>query len=140
MEIQFKKFSSKAVKPFLATQGSGCYDLCSANEYQIHPNIGLEIPHGFIGKIFTRSSWVLKFTSVEGRVIDSGYRGSIKIICHNKSTTSYDIETGQSIAQIAFFRSEIVKFVEVLNFEVLNFEVLTLHGEKGFGFTDTDYC
>ena len=64
MEIQFKKFSNKAVQPFLATPGSGCFDLCSADIYLISPNsvqeintdIGVAIPHGFIEKIFTRSS------------------------------------------------------------------------------------
>ena len=139
MKIQFKKFSSEATEPFLATEGSGCYDLCSAGDYEISPSsvqftetsIGVAIPRGFIGKIFTRSSWALKFTSVEGGVIDSDYRGSIKIIFHNKSSNCFHVKTGQFIAQIGFFRSEIVDFVEVSNFEKN-----TLRGEKDFGSTN----
>ena len=83
MEVQLKKFSSKVVEPFLATPGSGCFDLCSAENYLIYPksvqeintDIGFAIPPGFIGKIFTRSSWAIKFASVQGGVIDSDYRG-----------------------------------------------------------------
>ena len=139
MEIQFKKFSNKAVKNFLATAGFGCHDVCSEDNYLIFPNsvqvintgIGFAIPHGFIGKIFTRSSWALKFTSVEGGVIDSDYRGEVKVICHNKSTEWQQINKGQSIAQIGFFRSEIINFDEVFNFEGKS-----LRGEKGFGSTD----
>ena len=94
MEIKFKKFSNKAFETFLAMPGSGCFDLCSAYKYLIYPNsvqeintdIGVAIPHGFIGKIITRNSWVLKFMSVEGGVIDSDYRGKIKVIFHNKSS------------------------------------------------------
>ena len=124
MEIQFKRFSNKTVEPFLAMPGSGCFDLCSADNYLIYPNsvqeintdIGAAIPYRFIGKIFTRSSWALKLTSVEGGVIDSDYRGKIKAICHNKSPYWHNITIGQSVAQIAFFRNEKVKFVKVLNF------------------------
>ena len=121
--------------------GSGCYDLCSADKYLIFPNsvqeintdIGVAIPHGFIGKIFTRRSSALTFTSVAGGVIDSDYRGKIKVICHNKSTIFHTILSRQSIVQIVFFRSEIVNFVKVTNFEDK-----TLRGEKGFDSTDVD--
>ena len=104
MGFKFKKFSSSAVVPFLATSGSGCFDLCSVDNYLIEPNsvkvintdVGIAIPNGFLGKIFTRSSWALKFKSVEGCVIDSDYRGKIKVICHNNV----------SVAQICFFKSD----------------------------------
>ena len=59
LEIQFKKFSNKAVQPFLTTPGSDCFDICSADNYLIYPNsvqmiqtdVGLVISHGFFGKI-----------------------------------------------------------------------------------------
>ena len=87
----------------------------------------------FIAKLFTRSSWALKFTSVEGEVIDSDYRGSIKIIFHSKSSNCFHVKSGQSIAQIVFFRSETGEFVEVANFDEN-----TLRGEKDFGSTNDD--
>ena len=134
MEIPFKIFSNKAVQPFLATPGSTSFDLCSTNNYLIYPNsvqgintnIGVAIPHSF-----TRSSWAIKFTSVEGGVIDSDYRGKIKVICHDKSSNWHKTVTGKSIAQIAFFRSKKIKFVKVSNFEDK-----TLRGDKGLGSTD----
>ena len=139
MEFKFKNFSSKAVKPFLATEGSGCYDLCYADEYLIYPNsvqvintdIGIAIPQGFIGKIFTRSNWALTFTSVEGGVIDSDYRSKIKVICHKKSPNFHTIPTGQSISHICFFKTEIVKFTKGKDFQ----DIIS-RGEKGFGSTD----
>ena len=83
----------------------------------INTDIGIAIPQGFIGKIFIRSNWALKFTSVEGGIIDSDYRGKIKVVCHNKSTNFHTIPTDKSIAQICFFKTEIVKFTEVKDFE-----------------------
>ena len=38
MKIQLKKFSSNATEPFLVTEDSDCYDLCSAGDDEISPN------------------------------------------------------------------------------------------------------
>ena len=132
MEVQLKKCVSKVVEPFLVTPGSGCFDLCCAENYLIYSksvqviNIDFAVPPGFIGKIFTRSSWALKFTSAQGRVIDSDYRGKVKIICHNNLTSWHNITVGQSVAQITFLKSEKVKFNKVKD------KVVKLYEENKF--------
>ena len=86
--FDLKKFANSAVKPFVGTAVSSYHDLCSAGEYLIYPNsvqvintdIGIAILYVFLGKIFTRRSWALKITCVEGGVVDSDYRGKIKVI------------------------------------------------------------
>ena len=90
MKIKFKRFSSRAIPPSLATSGSACFDLFSAEEKIIPPNlchcvktdIGLAILRG---KIHVRSSWAKRFTPVGSKVIDSNYRGDIAVVFHNHS-------------------------------------------------------
>ena len=97
--------------------GSACYDLCSGNDYLIYPNstqkintdLGLETPGGFGGKIYTGSTWAKKYTCVEGGVIDSDYRGKIKLIFHNHSVNWFNIVKGESVAQIFFHIREPVR-------------------------------
>ena len=114
MEVLYKKFSDRVVVPFLATPGSACYELCSVNDYLIYPkscqviitDIGLVIPNGYFGKIYTRNSWAKKYSCVEGGIIDSDYRGKIYIIFHNHSANWLNISKGQSVAQPCFHKTE----------------------------------
>ena len=48
-----------------------------------------------------------------GGVIDSDYRGNISIILTNLCQRTFEIEIGDRIAQLMFFKKEEVDFVEV---------------------------
>lgn len=88
MNVRFKKLSPKAVTPSYAKDGDAGMDM-TAIAYTIDPNhdfieyntgIAIEIPKGFVGLIFPRSSvskMDLTLTNCVG-VVDSGYRGEIK--------------------------------------------------------------
>ena len=55
------------------------------------------------GKIFSRSGQFLRDkVTVEEGVIDSDYRGTLKIL-FNHSSNAFKIKKGQRIAQIVFF-------------------------------------
>ena len=64
-------------------------------------------------------------------LIDSDYQGQVFISCWNRSSTSYDIEPGERVAQMVFVPVEQVRFNVVENFEDSN------RGAGGFGHTGT---
>ena len=119
--------------------GSACCEIFYVNDYLIYPescqvistDIGLVIPNGYFGKIYTRSSWAKKYTCVEGAVIDSDCRGKIYVIFHNHSVNWLNISKGQSVAQICFHKKEPIRFKDVFDFEYN-----TQCGEGCFGSTN----
>ena len=95
MKIKVKKFSTPTTTPPLATPGSACFDLFSAEE-KIIPSrccvcikTGFAIPKGYFGKIHARSSWAKRFTGVGGGVMDSDFRGDIVVLFHSYSDNWY---------------------------------------------------
>ena len=114
--VKFKKISHLAKAPEKAHQGDAGFDLF-ATEFN-HPSgedtgkyieartgISLEIPEGHVGLIFPRSSIskTKHYLRNSVGVIDSGYRGEIKLrFSFDDSSSSYGI--GDKIAQIAFLK------------------------------------
>jgi len=64
-------------------------------------------------------------------LIDSDYQGQVFISCWNRSTTSYDIQPGERIAQMVFVAVEQVRFNIVEDFED------SQRGAGGFGHSGT---
>lgn len=65
--------------------------------------VHVAIPEGHVGMLFVRSSTGIKRNLVLSNgtgIIDSGYRGAIKISLHNTGTTGQQIKAGQYIAQL----------------------------------------
>lgn len=88
MKINIKKLDEKAVIPIYASEGDAGMDLIAisadfSNEQYIEYGTGLaiEIPEGYVGLIFPRSSNSKKDLQLCNSVgiIDSGYRGEIKL-------------------------------------------------------------
>jgi dUTP pyrophosphatase len=90
MQVKIKKINPSAVIPTYAKAGDAGMDVIatsviSEDVFQITYGLGiaLEIPNGFVGLVFPRSSirkTDLSLTNCVG-VIDSGYRCSIYNIC-----------------------------------------------------------
>ena len=93
MKVKFKKLHPDAVIPkygkpgdagmdLTAVLSEGIYDSIhdSNTKIMVDSGISVEIPEGYVGLVFTRSS--IQSTGVRSTncvgVIDSGYRGSIK--------------------------------------------------------------
>ena len=137
MKIKFRKFSSRAVEPFLATTGSACYNLSSAEELMISPrschciktDIGLSIPKGYFG-------YFLEGAGQKSYYDDSDYRGNIIVIFHNYSHNWFHIHESDKIAQISIQ----TKVSNIVFEEVKNFEDKTERGEGGFGSTNKKTC
>lgn len=87
MKVKFKKLSPKAVTPTYAKEGDAgldvtCigYQIDKENNYiEYFTGLALELPKGYVGLIFPRSSVSktdLQLANCVG-VVDSGYRGEI---------------------------------------------------------------
>jgi len=128
--------------PAYATSQSAGMDLLAAvfepavvkaGEIAIIPTgIGIALPEGFEAQIRPRSGLAAKFgvtvLNAPG-TIDADYRGEIKVILINHSSSDFVIERGMRIAQMVIARYEHVILEEVQSLED------TSRGAKGFGST-----
>lgn len=109
-QIRFKKLYPEAQMPTYAHPGDAGMDLYASKEATvwayhraiISTGIAMEIPRGYFGMIRPRSGLAVKhgITATSSGVIDSGYRGEIKVLLHNLGTQDYDIAVGDRIAQL----------------------------------------
>ena len=102
----------------------------SRNRSLVGTGIRLEIPDGYVGLIWPRSGLAIKKGIDCGAgVIDSCYRGEIKVLLFNHSDTEFQIEPGDRIAQILIQKIERVQFIPVSELSE------TTRSEEGFGST-----
>lgn len=88
--------------------GDAGYDLFSVGEYVLAPQqqaridsgLHLEIPAGYVGLVKDRSSLALAGLHTLAGVIDSAYRGELKILLVNLSARACRIRAGQRVAQL----------------------------------------
>jgi dUTP pyrophosphatase len=128
--------------PAYATSQSAGMDLLAAifeptvvkaGEIAIIPTgIAIALPEGFEAQIRPRSGLAAKFgitvLNTPG-TIDADYRGEIKVILINHSSSDFVIERGMRIAQMVVARYEHIILEEVQSLEG------TSRGAKGFGST-----
>lgn len=92
----------------------------------------MELPVGFEAQIRPRSGLALKhgisILNSPG-TIDADYRGELKILLINLSTTEFEIGNGDRIAQMVISRHEQV------NWEEVNILTETIRGAGGYGHT-----
>ena len=92
--------------------------------------IRLEIPEGHVGLIWPRSGLaVKKGIDCGAGVIDSHYRGEIKVLLFNHSDNEFQIEQGDRIAQLLIQKVERVEFLPADGLSE------TTRGQMGFGST-----
>ena len=86
MEVKIKRLYENAIIPQYAKAGDAGLDLTAVDYYYdlegnvvYHTGLAIEIPEGYVGLIFPRSSICKKDLSLTNAVgvIDSGYRGEI---------------------------------------------------------------
>ena len=141
MKVRIKKLNETAVIPSYAKDGDAGMDLVatsiiSSTSTQITYGIGLalEIPKGFVGLIFPRSSvrkTRLMLSNCVG-VVDSGYRGELQATfnkINNDSVSENDYKVGDRIAQIMIIPHPPIEFEEADELSD------TERGEGGFGST-----
>lgn len=121
MVVKFKKLNERAVVPTFAKAGDAGLDL-TATSYQLNTEYGVweygtdlavEIPQGYVGLIFPRSSIYKTDLSLANSVgvIDSGYRGELRVIFRNHDLVTYRV--GDRVAQLVILPIPPVTPVEV---------------------------
>jgi dUTP pyrophosphatase len=142
MIVNIKKIHPEAVIPTYAKDGDAGIDLVATSIISETPSqityglgIALEIPEGFVGLVFPRSSirkTRLQLSNSVG-VIDSGYRGELQATFSKITTTienqKNDYKVGDRVCQITIIPYPPIEFNEVN--ELSNTE----RGEGGFGST-----
>ena len=79
------------------------------------------IPKGLFGKIFSRYGLFLNHSiTAECGVIDSCYRGIVKVLLFNHSDNVFSVQVGQRITQIVFLEKSDAKFQMVQSSDQLN--------------------
>lgn len=126
MKIRFKKLSDKAKIPMRAHVGDAGYDLCSTKittevgedaklVIVYHTDLSVEIPEGYAGFLFSRSSIFKKSLTLTNCVgiIDSGYRGGImaKFKCNTDVVPSVYKE-GERFAQLVILPYQTIEWEE----------------------------
>ena len=89
-------------------RGDAGYDLYSVESYRLPPGeralvetgLHLEIPAGYVGLVKDRSSLAYAGLHTLAGVIDSAYRGELKILLVNLADEPIHIRAGQKVAQL----------------------------------------
>tara|TARA_R100000030_G_scaffold87391_2_gene71084 strand:- start:2126 stop:2551 length:426 start_codon:yes stop_codon:yes gene_type:complete len=141
MKVKIKKLDAGARIPKYSKRGDAGMDLYAVTQkFDSHGNyvygtgLAMEIPEGYVGLIFPRSSISKTAHSLRNAVgvIDSGYRGEIMMKFDINTHNSPVYNVGDRIAQIIIMPYPQVEFEEVA--ELSDSE----RGSGGFGSTGTN--
>lgn len=141
MRVSVKRLDPELPLPRYAHAGDAGLDLLASGSVTLAPGeraavatgLAVAIPEGYAGLVLPRSGRALKeglgVANAPG-LIDSGYRGEVKVIVVNLDPrNTIKIERGDKVAQLVVQRVEGAELVEVDEFPD------TPRGSGGFGST-----
>ena len=148
MKVRIKKINPSAVIPSYAKDGDAGMDLVATRiisnttfDVSYGTDLAIEIPEGFVGLVFPRSS-IRKYELILSNsvgVIDSGYRGEIQATFKKENgLDSLAYKIGDKIAQIIIYQVELPDFSEVPESVPLYTRTPTISNRKDNGFGSTD--
>lgn len=122
MQIKFKKLIPAAKAPKQGTPGSAGFDLTAiTREYdennqvwEYSTGIAVEIPKGFVGLIFPRSS-VFRTGVILSNccgVIDSDYRGDVKVKFYSLWELQVPYQIGERVCQLVIVPTPEVEYIQ----------------------------
>ncbi len=132
------KLYEDAILPTRANLDDAGLDLYASDDIIVPPEqvkqvgtgIAIEIPRSYAGLVTPRSGLASKYQisilNTPG-VIDSGYRGEVKVLLYNHSAYSYTIAKGDRIGQLVIVPAPLFDIVEVGTLST------TERGDGGFG-------
>ena len=125
IELAIRRLRDDAVVPERAYEGDAGLDLAACERLELGPGeravvgtgLAVAIPEGFAGFVQPRSGLAdrngITIVNSPG-LIDSGYRGELKVILHNTDRTDpFVIEPGMRIAQLVVLPVPEVELLEV---------------------------
>lgn len=142
MNINFKKLHGLAVTPQYAKNGDAGLDLVVTEVNVINPflveyrfGIALEIPENYYADLRPRSSIYKTLQSMCNSVglIDSGFRGELKMMCYKIPFLSKTYKIHEVAAQLVILPFPQINLIPKTKLTE------TERGEGGFGHTTTIY-
>ena len=130
--------SKTARLPKKGSDHSAGYDLYSSekivipakNKALVSLGISMAIPLGCYGRIAPRSGLAVRnFIDVGAGVVDSDYRGEVKVLLFNFGTEDFTVNEGDRIAQLII---EKIALTSIMQVDTLD---QTQRGHGGFGST-----
>jgi len=122
MKIKIKKLNENAKIPYYQIAGDAGLDLTATSKkynittdsYIYGTGLSIEIPRGYVGYLFSRSSIYKRslYLSNSVGVIDSNFRNEIKVIFKRISFKEHGYEIGDRIAQLIIMPIPHIEFVE----------------------------
>ena len=142
MKVRIKKLSNDAIIPTYSTKGDACVDLTAISVridtscVTYHTGLAIEIPEGYVGLLFPRSSVSKKDMILANSVgvIDSGYRGEVMLKFKKTKYNQYlplanIYNEGDRVGQLMIIPYPHIEFEEI---DTLS---NTTRGTGGFGST-----
>jgi dUTP pyrophosphatase len=138
VEIEVKLLHVDARVPARAHPGDAGVDLYSVESLVIPPGerrdvgtgLAVAVPPGYGGFVQARSGLAFKHGIMVANspgLIDSGYRGEVRVCLYNSGSEPFSIGVGERIAQLVVQRVEEPAFMEVADLTE------TFRGHGGFG-------
>jgi dTMP kinase len=136
-EMRVERIKANAKLPTRAHPTDAGLDLYATEDSSIPPygqfaiptGLKIAIPEGYVGLVWDKSGLANQGYTTLGGVIDSSYRGEIRVVFKNLSEDIYHIQEGQKIAQLLIQKIETPKIIEG------PIENDTDRGQNGFGST-----
>jgi len=121
--VKFIKLDGGEVPEYMTGNAAGC-DVKSVDTLFLQPSetrvvrtgLAMEIPTGYECQVRSRSGLAARHSVVvlnSPGTIDSDYRGELKVILHNHGHETFEIKSGDRIAQLVFSQIEQVVFTAV---------------------------
>lgn len=135
--MKVKLLTKTAIAPQMAHQTDAAFDLYADEDkfiglgFQelVSTGVAMAIPHNCAGVIKSRSGLSVKHgINVGAGVIDSGYRGEVKVLLQ-ATQEPFQVRKGDRIAQL------LIVPIERPNIEVVDILDTTDRGDSGFGST-----
>jgi dUTP pyrophosphatase len=137
MELKIKRIHPEAKLPVYGHPGDAGLDLFSVVDRELGPGevlavptgIQVAVPAGHVGLVWDKSGISLQGVHRLAGVVDSGYRGEVRVVMINLGPGVFAIRKGMKIAQMLV---QPVAEVEVVESDSLDD---TSRGPDGFGST-----
>lgn len=141
MKVKIKKLHPDAKMPTRGSEHSACFDLYATETVtmvgrqiegvKVPTGLAFEIPNGYCGIVYSRSSLALKAFNITPLVVESDYRGELFVIVRPdiRSNEFVEIQKGERVGQI------MIQKLEPTEFEWAEELSKTNRGTNGYGST-----
>ena len=121
LEVFVAPLTPRAILPQKAHPSDAGFDLAIPEDCVLPPHdylqidlgLAVQIPPGWYGQVFGRSSVFRRGLSVHPGVIDADYRGAVQLLAYNASPVEQPVRRGDRLAQLLFLPVPVVTLLTV---------------------------